>query len=75
MDSIKKGIYRHYKGNLYEVIGIAKHSETLEEMVVYKALYGEGGLWVRPAKMWNDIMELPEKAVKRFEPVESEQQA
>lgn len=75
MDSIKKGIYRHYKGNLYEVIGIAKHSETLEEMVVYKALYGEGGLWVRPAKMWNDIIELPEKAVKRFEPVESEQQA
>ena len=75
MDSIKKGIYRHYKGNLYEVIGIAKHSETLEEMVVYKALYGEGGLWVRPAKMWNDIIELPEQAVKRFEPVESEQQA
>ena len=75
MDSIKKGIYRHYKGNLYEVIGIAKHSETLEEMVVYKALYGEGGLWVRPAKMWNEIIELPEKAVKRFEPVESEQQA
>ena len=75
MDSIKKGIYRHYKGNLYDVIGIAKHSETLEEMVVYKALYGEGGLWVRPAKMWNDIIELPEKAVKRFEPVESEQQA
>ena len=75
MDSIKKGIYRHYKGNLYEVIGIAKHSETLEEMVVYKALYDEGGLWVRPAKMWNEIIELPEKAVKRFEPVESEQQA
>ena len=72
MDSIKKGIYRHYKGNLYEVIGIAKHSETLEEMVVYKALYGDGGLWVRPAKMWNEIIELPQKSVKRFEPVESE---
>ena len=74
MDSIKKGIYRHYKGNLYEVIGIAKHSETLEEMVVYKALYGDGGLWVRPAKMWNEIIEFPQKSVKRFEPVESEQQ-
>ena len=42
------GKYRHYKGNLYEVVGVARHSETLEEMVVYRALYGEGGLWVRP---------------------------
>lgn len=74
MNSIKKGIYKHYKGNLYEVIGIAKHSETLEEMVVYKALYGEGGLWARPAKMWNEIIELPEKTVKRFELVESDSQ-
>ena len=47
----------HFKGNLYEVIGMAKHSETLEEMVVYRALYGEGGLWVRRASMWNETIE------------------
>ena len=57
MVTVKKGIYRHFKGNLYEVIGMAKHSETLEEMVVYRALYGEGGLWVRPASMWNETIE------------------
>ncbi len=50
---IKIGKYRHFKGGEYEVLYIAKHSETLEETVVYKALYGEGGVWVRPAKMWN----------------------
>ena len=64
---IKKGIYRHFKGNEYEVIGIAKHSETLEEMVVYKALYGDGGLWVRPASMWNETVERDGKIFKRFE--------
>lgn len=51
---LKPGIYRHFKGNLYELIGVAKHSETLEPMVVYRALYGEGGLWVRPAAMWTE---------------------
>ena len=51
---IKLGKYRHFKGMEYEVIGVAKHSETLEPMVVYRALYGEGGLWVRPASMWNE---------------------
>ena len=51
---LKPGIYRHFKGNLYRLIGTAKHSETLEPMVVYEALYGEGGLWVRPAAMWNE---------------------
>ena len=51
---IQVGRYRHYKGNEYEVIGIAKHSETLEPMVVYRALYGEHGIWVRPASMWNE---------------------
>ena len=64
---IKKGIYRHFKGNEYEVIGIAKHSETLEEMVVYKALYGDGGLWVRPASMWDETVERDGKIFKRFE--------
>ena len=54
---IKPGKYRHFKGNLYQVIGTALHSETMESMVVYRALYGEGGLWVRPAAMWNEIVE------------------
>ncbi len=64
---IKTGKYKHFKGNEYEVLGIAKHSETLEEMVVYKALYGDGGLWVRPASMWNETVEKDGKAIKRFE--------
>ncbi len=63
---IEKGIYRHFKGNTYEVVDIAKHSETLEEMVVYRALYGEGGLWVRPLSMWDEIVEYNGKKVKRF---------
>ncbi len=64
---IKKGKYRHFKGNMYEVIGIAKHSETLEEMVVYRALYGEGELWVRPAAMWYETIERDGKTFRRFE--------
>ena len=64
---IKKGKYRHFKGMEYEVIGTAKHSETLEEMVVYKALYGDYGIWVRPASMWNETVEKDGKALKRFE--------
>lgn len=64
---IKPGKYRHFKGKEYEVIGIARHSESLEEMVVYKALYGEGGLWVRPASMWNEVVERDGKTFKRFE--------
>jgi hypothetical protein len=55
--NIKLGKYRHFKGNEYQVIGVAKHSETLEPMVVYQALYGEKGIWVRPATMWNEIVE------------------
>ena len=54
MEDIKKGRWRHFKGNEYEVLGVAKHSETLQPMVVYRALYGEGGLWVRPAAMWTE---------------------
>lgn len=64
---IKIGKYRHFKGNEYEVVGIAKNSETLEEMVVYRALYGDGGLWVRPASMWNETVERDGKVFKRFE--------
>ncbi|WP_028505817.1 DUF1653 domain-containing protein [Ruminococcus sp. FC2018] len=64
---IRKGKYRHFKGNMYEVIGIAKNSETLEEMVVYRALYGDGELWVRPAEMWNETVTRDGKTFKRFE--------
>jgi len=66
MDSIKPGRYRHFKGMEYEVIGIASHSETLEPMVVYKALYGDGGLWVRPAKMWNETITRDGQTFLRF---------
>jgi Uncharacterized protein conserved in bacteria len=68
---VKSGIYRHFKGNMYEVIGMAKHSETLEEMVIYKALYGEGGMWVRPAFMWEEMVNKDGSEVRRFEPVDS----
>ena len=64
------GKYRHYKGNLYEVVGVARHSETLEEMVVYRALYGEGGLWVRPLAMFLENVTLDGKTVPRFAFVE-----
>lgn len=64
---IQKGIYRHYKGNEYEVLAIANHSETLEKMVVYKALYGEGEIWVRPMHMWNEEVEVDGRIVRRFE--------
>ena len=53
---LKPGKYRHFKDNEYELIGIARHSETMEPMVVYRALYGEGGLWVRPAAMWTETV-------------------
>ena len=66
MEDIKLGRYRHFKGNEYEVLGIASHSETEEEMVIYRALYGEVGLWVRPASMWNETVERDGKTFKRF---------
>ena len=66
MDEIKPGRYRHFKGNEYEVIGLARHSETQEEMVVYHALYGDFGLWVRPARMWNETVERDGKTFRRF---------
>ena len=64
---IKLGKYRHFKGNEYEVIGIAKHSETLEDYVVYRALYGEFGLWIRPLKMFEETITRDGKTFKRFE--------
>ena len=66
----KKGIYEHYKGNRYELLYVANHSETLEKMVVYKALYGEGEIWVRPAHMWNETVNINGKEVERFKFVE-----
>ena len=66
-EEIKPGHYRHFKGNEYQVLYIAKHSETLEPMVVYQALYGERGIWVRPASMWNETVERDGKTCKRFE--------
>ena len=67
------GIYRHYKGNNYKVEGVAKHSETLEEMVVYRALYGEGGLWVRPKGMFLESVEKDGKQFFRFEYIGKEE--
>ena len=63
---IKLGKYRHFKGMEYEVLGVASHSETMEPMVVYRALYGECGLWVRPAAMWSEIIERDGKTFPRF---------
>lgn len=70
MENIKKGRYRHYKGNEYEVIGIARHSETLESMVIYRALYGDGDLWARPAAMWDETVLTANGPVKRFTLIE-----
>jgi hypothetical protein len=69
--SIELGFYKHYKGNIYEVIGVAKHSETLEEMVVYKATYQPEGqnLWVRPLKMFLESISVDGQSVKRFEKI------
>ena len=64
---LKPGKYRHFKGGEYELIGIAKHSETLAPMVVYRTLYGEGGLWVRPAEMWNETVEKDNYHGPRFQ--------
>ena len=64
---IRPGIYKHFKGDLYEVIGEALHSETLEPMVVYKHVYGnDQGLWVRPTSMWNELVERDGVTVARF---------
>lgn len=67
MEKVKLGKYRHYKGNKYEVLGVAKHSEDLSELVVYKALYGEGQIWVRLLSMFIEDVEIDGKKVPRFE--------
>lgn len=64
------GIYRHFKGGRYEVVGIARHSESEDAMVVYRALYGEGGLWVRPLTLWNETVERDGHLGPRFVPDE-----
>jgi len=69
---MKTGTYKHYKGKHYKVIGTAKHSETLEELVVYQQLYGEMGLWVRPLAMFNESVEIEGTLVPRFEWLSSE---
>ncbi len=67
MSLIRPGIYRHFKGKEYRVLYIARHSETLEDMVVYQALYGEMGIWVRPASMWDEMVQRDGQSFRRFE--------
>lgn len=64
--SLKPGKYRHFKGGEYELLYVATHSETLEPMVVYRALYGEHGVWVRPAAMWEEPIHRPDYSGPRF---------
>lgn len=70
LPSLPLGRYRHYKGNDYEVVAIVRHSETLEPLVLYKALYGEGGLWVRPHAMFTSYVMVDGRPVRRFAPVD-----
>ena len=65
MNEIRPGLYRHFKGNEYRVLYTATHSETLEPMVVYQALYGQRGIWVRPAAMWNETVTREGKTLPR----------
>ena len=64
--TLRPGRYRHFKGKEYELLFVATHSETLEPMVVYRALYGERGVWVRPAAMWSEMIERGGQTVRRF---------
>ena len=65
--------YRHFKGNIYRILHIAKHSETLEDMVVYQAMYGERGVWVRPKAMFDEVIERDCKSFRRFSPISAEE--
>ena len=69
MATITPGRYRHYKGNEYTVLGVARHSETLEEVVVYRQEYGDHGLWVRPAAMFAETVEVDGVRMPRFAPL------
>lgn len=69
--TVSCGIYRHYKGNLYRVLGLARHSETMEEHVVYQALYAERGIWIRPAAMFAETVEVGGETVPRFAFIEA----
>ncbi len=66
LPALEPGKYRHFKGNEYELLYVARHSETLEPMVVYRALYGEGGVWVRPASMWDETVTRGGETFRRF---------
>lgn len=68
---IEKGTYKHYKGNHYQVIDMVTHSETLESLVLYRPLYGERALWVRPASMFSEEVDVDGKTMQRFELIES----
>lgn len=70
MSTIKPGKYRHYKNKNYQVIGVGRHTETLEEVVLYQSLYGAGDLWVRPASMFEEDVEYEGKIQKRFTLIE-----
>ena len=65
--------YRHFKGNIYRVLHIAKHSETLEDIVVYQAMYGERGIWVRPKAMFEEVIERDGQTYRRFSPISAEE--
>ena len=66
MTNLQPGLYRHFRGNLYRLLYVAKHSETLEPMVVYRALYGEKDFWVRPAAMWSETVQVGGVYMRRF---------
>lgn len=70
-EAVIGGIYRHYKGNNYKLLAVATHSETLEKMAVYQALYGERDIWVRPLAMFMETIEKDGQSLKRFELIEN----